>query len=79
MQFGEDMFSVADVIGEGGFAKVYGAVWENGPLEERDTVLKVQSPPNDWEWYLLNQVVNNILYPSFKHIVLFRLNGDMRH
>ena len=56
MQFAGDTFTVADMIGEGGFAKVYGAVWDNGPLEERDTVLKVQSPANDWEWYILNQV-----------------------
>ena len=52
----EDTFHVGDLIGEGGFAKVYGGVWENGPLEERDTVLKIQSPANDWEWYILNQV-----------------------
>ena len=52
----EDTFYVGEMIGEGGFAKVYGGVWENGPLEERDTVLKIQSPANDWEWYVLNQV-----------------------
>ena len=51
----DDTFHVGDLIGEGGFAKVYGGVWENGPLEERDTVLKIQSPANDWEWYILNQ------------------------
>ena len=51
----EDTFHVGEMIGEGGFAKVYGGVWENGPLEERDTVLKIQSPANDWEWYILNQ------------------------
>ena len=54
--YGQDTFNVGDMIGEGGFAKVYGAVWENGPPEERDTVLKIQSPANDWEWYILNQV-----------------------
>ena len=51
-----DSFSVGEMIGEGGFARVFGAVWDNGPLEERDTVLKIQSPANDWEWYILNQV-----------------------
>ena len=56
VQYASDTFSVGDMIGEGGFAKVFGAVWENGPLEERDTVLKIQSPANDWEWYILNQV-----------------------
>ena len=52
----QDTFHVGEMIGEGGFAKVYGGIWENGPLEERDTVLKIQSPANDWEWYILNQV-----------------------
>ena len=54
--WGGDSFSVGELIGEGGFARVFGAVWDNGPLEERDTVLKIQSPANDWEWYILNQV-----------------------
>ena len=36
--------------------KVYSAFWENGPPEEQSTVLKVQMPANDWEWYILNQV-----------------------
>lgn len=56
LQLHEDTFSVGDMIGEGGFAKVYSGVWENGPAEERNTVLKVQMPANDWEWYILNQV-----------------------
>jgi len=56
MIFKGDSFFVGDMIGEGGFAKVYGAIWENGPVEERDTVLKIQTPANDWEWYVLNQV-----------------------
>ena len=51
-----DKFTVGDMIGEGGFAKVFAATWENGPSEERSTVLKVQMPANDWEWYILNQV-----------------------
>ena len=59
--YGHDSFSIGDLIGEGGFAKVFGAVWENGPLEERDTVLKIQSPANDWEWYILNQVLCRLL------------------
>ena len=54
--FQEDTFFVGEMIGEGGFAKVYGAIWENGPVEERDTVLKIQAPANDWEWYILKQV-----------------------
>jgi len=54
--FHGDTFFVGDFIGEGGFAKVYGAIWENGPPEERDTVLKIQAPANDWEWYILNQI-----------------------
>ena len=67
----DDAFQVEEVIGEGGFARVYSAVWETGPPAERDTVLKVektkslmkcnsslqvQMPANDWEWYCLNQV-----------------------
>lgn len=52
----DDTFSVGDMIGEGGFAKVYSATWENGPPEEKNTVLKVQMPANDWEWYILSQV-----------------------
>jgi len=52
----DDTFIVGDMIGEGGFAKVYSAVWENGPAEERSTVLKVQMPANDWEWYILSQL-----------------------
>ena len=64
VRYGEDSFSVGEMIGEGGFARVYGAVWENGPLEERDTVLKIQSPANDWEWYILNQVTTNNLRPD---------------
>ena len=38
------------------FFQVYSAVWENGPAEERSTVLKVQMPANDWEWYILSQL-----------------------
>jgi len=56
LQLHDDVFTVGDMIGEGGFAKVYSAVWENGPAEEKNTVLKVQMPANDWEWYILNQV-----------------------
>jgi len=53
---GEDEFQVNDFIGEGGFARVFSATWLNGPPADRDTVLKVQMPANDWEWYCLNQV-----------------------
>jgi len=63
--FKGDSFFVGDFIGEGGFAKVYGAIWENGPPEERDTVLKIQAPANDWEWYILNQV--HMRYDAMKH------------
>ena len=66
----EDTFHVGDLIGEGGFAKVYGGVWENGPLGERDTVLKIQSPANDWEWYILNQVSPEPLNLLISNIVL---------
>ena len=61
---------MGDLIGEGGFAKVYGGVWENGPLGERDTVLKIQSPANDWEWYILNQVSQEPLNLLISNIVL---------
>jgi len=63
--FQEDTFFVGDMIGEGGFAKVYGAIWENGPVEERDSVLKIQAPANDWEWYILNQV--HFKYDALQH------------
>jgi len=53
---GDDVFQVADFVGEGGFAKVFSANWDNGPQAEQDSVLKVQMPANDWEWYCLNQV-----------------------
>jgi len=53
---GDDEFQVHEVIGEGGFARVFSATWLTGPQAEKDTVLKVQFPANDWEWYCLNQV-----------------------
>ena len=69
---GEDVFTVTDFVGEGGFARVFSArselfcctsmlstglfSWENGPPAERDAVLKVQMPANDWEWHCLTQV-----------------------
>ena len=68
--YGQDTFNVGEMIGEGGFAKVYGAVWENGPLEERDTVLKIQAPANDWEWYILNQVWTNSTMTSSLLIII---------
>jgi len=52
----DETFQVSEVIGEGGFARVFSAAWETGPPAERDSVLKVQMPANDWEWYCLNQV-----------------------
>ncbi len=36
--------------------QVFAATWETGPAEERDAVLKVQMPPNDWEWYIVSEV-----------------------
>ena len=65
----QDNFHVGEMLGEGGFAKVWAAVWENGPLEERDAVLKVQSPANDWEWYILNQVSRQQHSCSFRYCV----------
>jgi len=53
---GDEVFQVGDFVGEGGFAKVFSANWDTGPQAERDSVLKVQMPANDWEWYCLNQV-----------------------
>eukprot|EP00092_Neocalanus_flemingeri_P012175 GFUD01013128.1.p1 GENE.GFUD01013128.1~~GFUD01013128.1.p1 ORF type:complete len:557 (-),score=130.19 GFUD01013128.1:1382-3013(-) len=56
LAIGDDVFQVSDFVGEGGFAKVFSANWDTGPQAERDAVLKVQMPANDWEWYCLNQV-----------------------
>jgi len=53
---GTDVFQVTDFVGEGGFAKVFSANWDTGPQAEQDSVLKVQMPANDWEWYCLNQI-----------------------
>ena len=36
--------------------QVFAATWETGPAEEREAVLKVQMPPNDWEWYIISEV-----------------------
>ena len=68
----DDSFFVGDLIGEGGFAKVYGVIWENGPPEERDSVMKVQTPANDWEWYILNQVTSNRISLQLFQIFFFR-------
>ncbi len=35
---------------------MFAATWETGPAEEREAVLKVQMPPNDWEWYIVSEV-----------------------
>jgi len=56
LTIGDEVFQVNDFVGEGGFAKVFSANWDTGPQSERDSVLKVQMPANDWEWYCLNQV-----------------------
>jgi len=61
IKLAEDEFRVGTLLGEGGFAKVYSALWVGGPEECRDAVLKVQlggSP--DWEWYITNQVQSRI-------------------
>jgi len=54
LRLNDEDFFVGELRGEGGFAKVYSATWENG--EEPDCVLKVQRPSNDWEWYILTQL-----------------------
>jgi len=51
---GDDVFSVTDFVGEGGFARVFSANWDTGPPGQQDMVLKIQMPVNDWEWYCLN-------------------------
>jgi len=74
LRLAEDNFCVGDMIGEGGFAKVFSATWENGPPEERNTVLKVQMPANDWEWYILNQV--KFRFESLDHPLKARDGAD---
>lgn len=61
VKLAEDFFCVGNLLGEGGFAKVYSAYWDLGPELCQDAVLKVQlggSP--DWEWYITNQVQSRI-------------------
>merc|ERR550519_2537911 len=57
VKLGKDFYCVGNLLGEGGFAKVYSAYWDQGPEGSQDAVLKVQlggSPT--WEWYITNQV-----------------------
>jgi len=68
VRLGQDEFLVGDLKGEGGFAKVFSASWRNGPESETDSVLKVQKPGNDWEWYILNEVHNRL--DTLQHPVL---------
>jgi len=68
VRLGQDEFLVGDLKGEGGFAKVFSASWRNGPDSEADSVLKVQKPGNDWEWYILNEVHNRL--DTLQHPVL---------
>eukprot|EP00092_Neocalanus_flemingeri_P040425 GFUD01044026.1.p1 GENE.GFUD01044026.1~~GFUD01044026.1.p1 ORF type:complete len:538 (+),score=136.95 GFUD01044026.1:76-1689(+) len=56
----QDEFIVGELKGEGGFAKVYSATWSNGPESEMDSVLKIQKPANDWEWYILNELQSRL-------------------
>jgi len=56
VKLGEGEFTVGELKGEGGFAKVFSATWNNGPKTEMDSVLKIQKPANDWEWYILREV-----------------------
>ena len=50
------------------YSKVYSATWMNGPLPDVDSVLKVQKPANDWEWYILNELHNRL--NTMEHPVL---------
>jgi len=68
LKLGEDQFIVGELKGEGGFAKVYSATWMNGPVPDVDSVLKVQKPANDWEWYILNELQNRL--NTLEHPVL---------
>jgi len=61
VRLGEDEFILGELKGEGGFAKVYSASWSNGPESEVDSVLKIQKPANDWEWYILNELQSRLL------------------
>jgi len=63
----QDEFLVGELKGEGGFAKVFSASWRNGPESEVDSVLKIQKPANDWEWYILNELqsrLKNLNHPE---------------
>jgi len=68
LKLGEDEFLVGELKGEGGFAKVFSATWRNGPESGVDSVLKVQKPANDWEWYILNELQSRLY--SMEHPVL---------
>ena len=39
---------------------MYSASWSNGPESEVDSVLKIQKPANDWEWYILNELQSRL-------------------
>lgn len=55
-----DVFSVREKLGEGGFGSVYRVAELLDDLNEEDdeniqqTALKIESPPNLWEFYILN-------------------------
>jgi len=61
VKLAKDFFCVGNLLGEGGFAKVYSAYWDTGPEYCQDAVLKVQQGGSpDWEWYITNQVQTRI-------------------
>lgn len=56
-----DLFSVREKLGEGGFGSVFRVAELNDALADEDedeeamqTALKVESPPNLWEFFILN-------------------------
>ncbi|WKY10311.1 hypothetical protein Q1695_002563 [Nippostrongylus brasiliensis] len=52
MSFGGEAFSIVKLIGEGGFAKVYKVINEDG----KTLALKFEVPPCPWEVYICNEV-----------------------
>jgi len=56
LKLGNDDFLVMELKGEGGYAKVFSATWRSGEDSRTESVLKIQKPANDWEWYILNQL-----------------------
>ena len=69
VQVGDDRFFIKKLKGEGGFAKVFSAMREdtdmNCTIAGIDAVLKVQSPANEWEWYICTEVQDRIKKSNF--------------